>query len=253
MSLAELKTDSDKANALVNVLIDQATNGSPDEGDFLALRSHFLARSELEPLIPRWLIPLRSLGQYWSFIQAKFPTYRERREFLWREFGPLVGHLEVPHLSPIEGDVLQCLKSFETEEMERMWKIMATRSKTDPEGAITAARNLIESVLKHILDDRSIVYDHESMELSELYKAVAKELDLSPEQHQEPIFRQILGGCSGIVSGLGSMRNKLGDAHGKGRSRAKPSARHARLAVNIASTMALFLAETHAHKSIKTV
>jgi hypothetical protein len=99
-------------------------------------------------------------------------------------------------------------------------------------------------VLKHILDDRLIAYDHDSAEISELYRLVAKELGLAPEQHQEPVFKQILGGCSGIVSGLGSLRNKLGDAHGKGAKRVRPTARHAKLAMNLAGSMALFLTET---------
>lgn len=99
--------------------------------------------------------------------------------------------------------------------------------------------------MKHILDELFVTYDHDSIELSDLYKKVAKELGLAPEQHQEQIFKQILGGCSGIVNGLGSLRNKLGDAHGKGAARVRPGERHARLAVNLAGSMALFLVETH--------
>ena len=40
------------------------------------------------------------------------------------------------------------------------------------------------------------------------------------------------------------MRNKLGDAHGKGKKAVKPAARHAALAVNLAGAMAMFLVET---------
>ncbi|WP_420196198.1 abortive infection family protein [Idiomarina xiamenensis] len=75
----------------------------------------------------------------------------------------------------------------------------------------------------------------------------AKELNLSPDQHNEQIFKQILGGCSGIVNGLGTLRNKLGDAHGKGKLPVKPQARHAELAVNLAGSMTLFLISTHAN------
>jgi hypothetical protein len=59
------------------------------------------------------------------------------------------------------------------------------------------------------------------------------------------VSKQILGGCSAIVNGLGTLRNKLGDAHGKGASPVKPSARHAELAVNLAGTTALFLIQTY--------
>ncbi len=56
---------------------------------------------------------------------------------------------------------------------------------------------------------------------------------------------EILGGCSGIVNGLGSLRNKHGDAHGSGPKAIKPKPRHAELAVNLAGTMAIFLIETY--------
>ncbi len=83
------------------------------------------------------------------------------------------------------------------------------------------------------------------MELSELYKEVAKLLNLAPEQHQEGIFKQILGGASGIISGLGAMRNKLGDAHGATKTKIKPKERHGELAVNLAGSMALFIYKTY--------
>jgi hypothetical protein len=95
-------------------------------------------------------------------------------------------------------------------------------------------------VCKHILDDRFASYDGNSIELHELYKLVAKELKLSPDQHNEQVFKQILGGCSGIVSGLGTLRNRLGDAHGKGKLPVKPAPRHAELAVNIAGSISKF-------------
>jgi hypothetical protein len=68
-------------------------------------------------------------------------------------------------------------------------------------------------VCKHILDKRFVEYNSKNIEMSELYKLTAKELNLSPEQHGEKLFKQILDGFSGIVNGLGSLRNQLGDAY----------------------------------------
>ena len=67
---------------------------------------------------------------------------------------------------------------------------------------------------------------------------------MSPDQHNEKLFKQILDGCSGIVSGLGSLRNSLGDAHGQGKRPVKPAPRYAELAVNLAGAVALFLVTT---------
>ena len=69
-----------------------------------------------------------------------------------------------------------------------------------------------KSVCKHILDELKVDYNDKNIDLPALYKKTATELNLSTSQHTEPIFKQILGGCSGVVNGLGNLRNKLGDA-----------------------------------------
>ena len=61
--------------------------------------------------------------------------------------------------------------------------------------------------------------------------------------------KQILGGVSSVVNGLGALRNRLGDAHGKGKSQVRPAQRHAQLAVNLAGATALFLIETWQSKN----
>ena len=78
-----------------------------------------------------------------------------------------------------------------------------------------------------------------------LYRTVGRELGLAPDGYSEEAFRQILGGCSSVVTGLGSLRNQVSDAHGSGRTRYRPAPRHATLAVNLAGSMALLLIQTH--------
>jgi len=101
----------------------------------------------------------------------------------------------------------------------------------------------LDSVCKHILDEAGISHSDKD-ELPKLYYETAKQLNLAPEQHQEKVFKQILGGCQSVIQGLGTLRNKLSDAHGKGKQAIKPSPRHAALAVNLAGSMAAFLVAT---------
>ncbi len=81
-------------------------------------------------------------------------------------------------------------------------------------------------------------------DLPKLYRKVAEVLSLAPEQHTEPIFKAILGNCQSVVNHLASLRNRVGDAHGKGGRPVRPGPRHAALAVNLAGAMAAFLVET---------
>lgn len=105
------------------------------------------------------------------------------------------------------------------------------------------ARTLLESVCKHILDEMKVAYE-DNADLPTLYRHTAHALNLAPSQHTEQVFKQILGGCTAVVEGLGSLRNRLSDSHGKGKGGAKPAPRHAELAVNLAGAVATFLLAT---------
>lgn len=123
------------------------------------------------------------------------------------------------------------------------WQRMLTAVDTDPEDAITAARALVESVCKSVLDDLQLAYE-DKWDLGRLYKEAAGALQLSPGGFHEQVFKQILSGMFSAAAGLAEVRNALGDAHGKGKRPVRALPRHARLAVNAAGTLAVFLLET---------
>lgn len=124
------------------------------------------------------------------------------------------------------------------------WKKAADRVTTDAAGAITSARTLLETVCFHILEARGVSVEA-SGDLQRLYRLTSRSLSVSPDQQSEDLFRQVMGGCATIANGLASMRNKFSDAHGRGSTGIDAGVRHARLAVNSACTLALFLLESH--------
>ncbi len=136
------------------------------------------------------------------------------------------------------------LEAIDSQSVLDDWDRMLRTAETDPEDAITSARALIESTCKSILDDLQVHYEHK-WNLSKLYKTTANSLRLSPEGHSEQVFKQILGSLFGVSAGLGEVRNAFGDAHGKGKRPVRAAPRHAKLAVNAAGTLAVFLLETH--------
>lgn len=141
-------------------------------------------------------------------------------------------------------EILRKNISFSENYIHEQWQKALDRKKDDTDGAVTAARALVESVLKFILDEEHIEYTSNA-DLSELYKKVAKLLTLAPEDHQEQVFKQILGNANGVISGLGEVRNKLGDSHGSGKGKVKPKERHSELAVNLAGSIAVFIYKTY--------
>ncbi len=122
----------------------------------------------------------------------------------------------------------------------------------DFEGAITNARNLLESMCKYILDDAKEVYE-EKADLPELYRQTSQILNMHPSQHAEKSFKQILSGCFNIVHGLAAVRNELSDAHGKSKTRHyKPDERHAMFAVGAAKSLAEFIFASYIDNTKKT-
>jgi Abortive infection C-terminus len=135
------------------------------------------------------------------------------------------------------------LAALQADFLSQRWTNALERRESDPEGAITLARTLIEDVCKVIIVELNSSFSEED-DLPKLYRKTSSLLNLAPDQHTEQIFKQILGSCQSIVESLGAVRNKLSDAHSVGPLRARPTSRHAKLAVNLAGTMATFLSET---------
>jgi hypothetical protein len=233
----------DQTEAFQNLLIAHATGGSEDEAEFICLRQMLLSNPALDALIPRFVRTSRSLAQFWQFIKFKYSTYAERRQFIWEEFRPLLEMLERGPLSPADQLVTEKLEKFDASHVQAAWSKALERRASDPEGAITSARTLIESVCKHILDSSDSPYD-DGADLPKLYKLTAEALNLAPSQHTEAVFKQILGGCTAVAEGLGSLRNRLSDAHGKGKVASRPASRHAELAVNLSGALATYLLAT---------
>lgn len=233
----------EQTEALQNLLVAQATGSNESDAEFTRLRQAVLSQASLDPYTPRFLRTCRNLGQFWQFIKQKFGTYAERRKYLWDEFRPMLELLERGGTAPSDQVISIAIEKFDASNIQAAWSKALDRRVPDPEGAITIARTLLESVCKHILEEAQVDFD-ESPDMKKLYRQTAEQLNLAPSQHTEQVFKQILGGCTSVVEGLGALRNRLSDSHGKGKAGVKPAPRHAELAVNLAGALAIYLLAT---------
>lgn len=232
-----------KVESLKIMLVSRATGGDGDDVQYKILRRELIGLPRIKQQLPQVVHVCRDLAEFWNFIKPKFATYAERREYLRREFETLLHMLEADSRSPGDSAISATIQAAGLGYVQEAWHKALERRAADPEGAITAARTLLESVCKHVLDSTGETYD-DAAELPKLYALTAKQLNLSPSQHTEQLFKQILGGCQTVVEGLGAMRNRHSDAHGKGLTGTKPAPRHAELAVNLSGAMATFLLQT---------
>lgn len=120
---------------------------------------------------------------------------------------------------------------------------------TDPSLAIGTAKELIETCCKTILAERGKPVSG-TPDVSTLTKETLKELKLVPEGIHEAargaeVIRRLLRNLGTIGNGLAELRGLYGTGHGKHGSATGLGTRHAKLAVGAASTLAIFLFETH--------
>lgn len=232
------------AGSLKNLMVARARGGATGrDADYQELREQLIDSPAVKAKLPYCVLTCRSLNEFWGFIRPKFAKYHEREAYLRDEFDPLLTMLETGIASPGDETATEILTKLDWNAVQEAWKKALDRKANDPEGAITAARTLLEAVCKHVLDEADVVYDP-AADLPKLYGLTADTLNLAPSQHTEGIFKQILGGCHSVVQGLGALRSKVGDAHGQGKKGVKPAPRHAELAVNLAGAMATFIAQT---------
>lgn len=121
----------------------------------------------------------------------------------------------------------------------------------EPELAIGTAKEFIESVCKTILDERKVPH-HKNDEVMLLVRKTAKCLQLVPDQIDAAAaaadtVKRMMMNLAQLVQGAAELRNAYGTGHGKSKAQAthRLTSRHARLAVGAASTLCVFLYETH--------
>lgn len=237
----------ERAIMMQTLLIDRATGGGAASDDLVyqQLRRQFVDDLATRDRLPQFVRTCRDLGSFWGWIKGQSGQWEPRRALIRLGFTDLLDYLEKGTGPPSDGLASGALEAFDPEAVHRAWARALDRRERDPEGAITAARTLLEEVCKAILDRRGLTYADKD-DLPKLYREAAGTLSLAPSDHTEPVFRSILGSCQNVVGGLGELRNKVGDAHGQGRRQVRPAARHAALAVNLAGSLATFLVETYA-------
>lgn len=160
-----------------------------------------------------------------------------------------VGLSSTPGLAAARETLAGADLDYVSQQISRMEAAVAN----DPALAIGTAKELVETCCKTILTERDVAFS-KNADLPELVSLTAKELDLTPKDIPEQAkardtIKRLLSNLATITQGVAELRNHYGTGHGKHAGTKGLQARHARLAVGAASTLAAFLAETHHDRS----
>lgn len=150
---------------------------------------------------------------------------------------------------PSLDDLKQKAQAIDANHLAEQIRRMEDSVETDPSLAIGTAKELIETCCKTILAERGQEISG-TPDIPTLTKATLKELRLVPEgvpnaARGADVIKRLLSNLSTVGHGLAELRGLYGTGHGQHGSTSGLTTRHAKLAVGAASTLAVFLFETH--------
>ena len=152
-------------------------------------------------------------------------------------------------ISPTSKLLSDLISARDMPAIESEFNRALTKSSSEPREAVSAACNILESIFKTYISDEGLGIPAKQ-DLQSLWKVVRKELKFDPSLVQDDDLKKILSGIFSVVDGVGAFRTHASSAHGEGRKTYKLKPRHARLAVNSAHTLGLFVLETWSEAKI---
>jgi hypothetical protein len=144
---------------------------------------------------------------------------------------------------------------LDSEHIHQHIKRMQNAIESDPDQAIGSAKEFVESIAKTILIERNALPNSTKLDVRDLVKTCQKELSLVPqgipsESKGADAVKLLLSNLGTVVDRLDELRGLYGTGHGKPSTYRGLTARHAKLAVGAATTLGVFLFETHLEKPV---
>lgn len=159
------------------------------------------------------------------------------------------GYIVLAGSSPISKTLEDYLKAGNFSSIEKEFERALEHINTDPHASITAASSIIEAVCKTYIETFNLEMPAKQ-NIVPLWKIVQQHLGLNIDRNLEEDQKKILQGLSSIIDGVGAFRTHIGSAHGRGMAPPKIVVSEARLAVNAAHSLVVFIMECwHAKNS----
>lgn len=141
------------------------------------------------------------------------------------------------------------LKAGDFLSIEAEFDRAITQLDEDPHAAITAASSIIEALCKTYIGTFGLEMPV-TQSIGPVWRVVQGHLGLNLDSTLRDDQKRVLQGLASIVDGVGAYRTHIGSAHGRGLNPPKITLSEARLAVNAAHSMVIFVMEQwHAAQS----
>ncbi len=146
-------------------------------------------------------------------------------------------------LSPASITLSDLIKNRNVESINREFDRAIKNLNTNPLDAISSACNILESILKVYILEKGLELPNTQI-LKELWKVVKEDFKFGLSKLGQDDLQKINSGITSIIDGIASIRTHESSAHGGGPESYIPEVRQARLVVNAAHSLAVYILET---------
>ena len=146
-------------------------------------------------------------------------------------------------LSPASITLSDLIKNRNVKSINREFDRALENLNTNPLEAISSACNILESILKAYISEKGLELPNTQI-LRELWKVVKEDFKFGLSKLGQDDLQKINSGITSIIDGIASIRTHESSAHGGGPESYIPEVRQARLVINAAHSLAVYILET---------
>lgn len=178
--------------------------------------------------------------QYFALNDLTWSVYASRYEYPDEDARAVLRRELHVFISPDPIGI--CFSTVREASFREDWVACLSRLEVDPASAITAARTLLETLLKTIISERGGEPDNTG-ELGRLLRQAQDCLDFDRRNNQA--VHQILSGFANVVQGLAALSNEAGDRHGLVQGQSIDDPGLGQLCVHAAGAVGISFIELH--------
>lgn len=135
------------------------------------------------------------------------------------------------------------LRTGDFSSIEKEFERAVEHIQNDPHASITASCSIIEATLKFYIESFDELAMPHKLNVMPLWSVVQSHICLNADAVLAVDQHKVLKGITSIIDGIGAFRSHIGSAHGRGSNPPTIVVPEARLVVNAAHTIVVFIME----------
>lgn len=235
---------------IASLFMESGAPGDPPIGNVETKCMAWFRRCNDDPTIDALAVLGRVIQEFMDMDPAPYGRDKVRvgqpriRESLARNqlTYQINGHVTQAGATATARTLADYLKAGDLASIEAEFARAIDQLDRDPHAAITAACSIIEATCKAYIETFNLAMPS-NQSIAYVWKVVQAHLGLNPDPTLRDDQKRILGGLASVVDGIGAYRTHIGSAHGRGMAPPAIAISEARLAVNAAHTIVIFILE----------